>query len=57
MRLVFGVIKHQFPVIWQCRDNELDRHCQSDPRHRSHRVHICSGFIDLVSFQVERERQ
>ena len=31
VRQVFVLVQHQFYVLWQHRDNELDRSCQADP--------------------------
>ena len=41
VRLTFVLVKHQFSVLWQYSDNELDKHYHSDPRHRSHKSQRC----------------
>ena len=56
-RLAFIVVLHQFPVLWQYRDNELDKSCQADHCHCSHRAQRCWGSLDLDYFQGEIERR
>ena len=39
VRPAFGLVYNQFYMLWQYRDNELDKHYQADMRHFSLRAH------------------